>query len=205
MGAVGDRKPGLKMVAIGDSIIAGVGAATLDQALVGQVALSLSLRLKRRIDWRAVGKVGARTDTVSQCLLPQLPPEQADLIVISVGVNDLTAVRTRARWRRDLLILLHALRAHSPRAWIAFVGIPPLKHFPLLPQPLRALFGLRAAAFDAVARHTLRDAERMVHVPIIFDAGDDQFSQDGFHPSEASYALLGAAVADALYRATETQ
>lgn len=36
-------------------------------------------------------------------------------------------------------------------AIVAVAGIPPLKSFPLLPQPLRALFGPRGKTFDRAA------------------------------------------------------
>jgi len=35
---------------------------------------------------------------------------------------------------------------------IAFSGLPPMNHFPALPQPLRALFGLRARRIDRSCR-----------------------------------------------------
>ena len=53
-----------RLIAIGDSIIAGVGAGKLGDALVGQTARSLAERLDSRIHWQAVGAVGYNTRKV---------------------------------------------------------------------------------------------------------------------------------------------
>jgi lysophospholipase L1-like esterase len=197
-GAVGKGKP-LRMLAIGDSIIVGVGARTMENALVGRVATRLADRLEARIHWTAVGSIGATTAKVHRQLLPRVEAEPFDLIMVSAGVNDITALATRARWRTALDGLLSDLGAHSPRAVMALVGIPPLGRFPLLPQPLRSVIGVRGGTFDAVARAVVAHHPRVTYVPVQFTAGPDRFSEDGFHPSETSYVEFGESMADALH------
>jgi hypothetical protein len=74
---------------------------------------------------------------------------------------------------------------------IAVSGIPPLRGFPLLPHPLRALFGLRGESFDDVMKAVIEEHANVVHVPLDFDPTPDKFSADGFHPSESSYREFG--------------
>ncbi len=181
----------LRLIAIGDSIIAGVGASSFQQALVGQTAQELAGRLSRRIEWCAIGKIGATTEKVEQTLLPQLPNYEADFIALSVGVNDVTSLLTLPKYERNLHRILTALEQHSPNAIIGVAGIPPLRGFPLLPKPLRSLIGLRGDSFDDVIERVVKKHPRAVRVPLDFEPEPHKSSPDGYHPSEESYQEFG--------------
>lgn len=187
--------PPIRLIAIGDSIIAGVGVTLLSKALVAQTAEKLAKAIKRQVVWQALGKNGVDSRQVNDRLVPQLTDQKADIFLVSVGVNDITGLSTMARWRRNLSQLLKSLAHHSPNALIAVAGIPPLKGFPVLPQPLRALMGMRGAAFDKIARDQILQHPNALHVPLDFDPEPAQFSADGFHPSEESYRELGEMMA----------
>jgi lysophospholipase L1-like esterase len=196
-GSIGEGK-NFKLIAIGDSIISGVGAEKLTDALVGQTAKELSEKLDCEISWVSRGSIGADSTKILNRLVKKLPNEEADFIVLSVGVNDLTGLKSLSKWDKNLGDLLKALNEHSPKAIIALVGIPPLRVFPLLPQPLRALFGVRGESFDKVGRKVVSKHQFTVHVPLDFEPTPDKFSVDGFHPSEESYKEFGRIVADKL-------
>lgn len=183
------------LIAIGDSIIAGVGAPTLAKALVGQTAEKLSFLLGCKITWEAIGSIGAVSHQVIEQLVPQLPDKQPDFMTVSVGVNDATSLASVARWRQNLAKLLDVLCAYAPAAIIAVAGIPPLRGFPVLPQPMRALFGIRGETFDRVARDEISRHQNAIHVPLDFEPEPHMFSADGFHPSEESYQEFGAMMA----------
>lgn len=189
----------IRLAAIGDSIIAGVGAETVAEALPGQVAVELARLLGCEVSWGACGLIGATSSEASRRLVPTLPSESFDAMVVSVGVNDVTSLRTMRQWSSDLCRLLDDLRARSPEAIIALVGLPPLSSFPLLPQPLRAVMGIRARMFDEAARCEVSQRAGVVHVPIDIEPTPDQFSTDGFHPSPSSYKELGRRVATAIW------
>ncbi len=196
-GVVGEGED-LSLLAIGDSIIAGVGATDFSASLVGRTAESLSGKLSRRVDWRAHGRVGARSADVLDDLIEQAGSKRADVVLVSVGVNDVTGLRTTGSWIRNLRSILTRLREHSPDAVIALNGLPPLSQFPLLPQPLRAVIGLRGRTFDHAARSVIGENAGVIHVPIEFETSPEKFSNDGFHPSEASYVDFASTVADAV-------
>ena len=180
-GSIGEGDA-VSLLAVGDSIVAGVGADSLASALVGQTAASLSSALERRVDWHAIGRVGLGSAKIIEQLLPELPARQADFIIVSAGVNDITGLTTIAAWRRNLGCLLECLSTHSPMAVIGVAGIPPMKDFPLLPQPLRAMIGLRASAFDEAARKKTGEHERAVYVPVEFEPDPARFAGDGYQP-----------------------
>lgn len=188
----------VRLLGIGDSIIAGVGAERFEQAIVARAADELARRLPARVSWEAVGKIGPRTERVVRQLIPSLERTPYDFIILSCGVNDATALMTRRRWRHALVRALDALSAHSPHAVIGVVGMPPMGRFTLLPQPLRTIFGLRALSFDAMLRDTLTAYPRAVHLPLAASTEPGQIAPDGFHPSASSHARIGEAMAAAL-------
>ncbi len=187
-----------KLLAIGDSIVAGVGASTLAHALIGQVAKALAQPLAARVEWQALGIVGADLRKIVRDLVTQLPPEPVDAIFVSAGVNDVTGLTPTRVWRAQLSALLCALNKHSPNAPIVILGLPPMQRFPLLPRPLRAVIGLRAEILDQIAMIEIAKHPNAVHLPLKFEARPQDFSGDGYHPSEASYTVLGQWVADAI-------
>ena len=188
----------LKLLAVGDSIIAGVGADKIDDALVGRTVYHLSNQLNCRVRWYAKGETGITTDDLINRVLPELKTEPADFIIISIGVNDVTSLTRSNRWRNNLKCVFKMLKNNSPNAVIAFAGMPPLKGFPLLPEPLRSLIGMRADAFDRISIELIKDISQIVHVPISFDTRPEKFAKDGYHPSQEGYDEFGRVMADAL-------
>ncbi|MEE4639924.1 MAG: SGNH/GDSL hydrolase family protein [Wenzhouxiangella sp.] len=188
----------LKLLAIGDSIIAGVGCRTLEQALVGRTAKCLAHQLGRGVDWTSLGHTGATSGKILRDLVPLLPDQPADYVLISAGVNDITGLKTLNQWRDRLSALITALQARYPAARIVMLGIPPMGCFPRLPQPLRALFGVRARAFDITASRLLAPLRNVVYVPFDRDLGPEQFAADGYHPSEESCREIAAVLITAL-------
>ncbi len=186
----------LKLLAVGDSIIVGVGARRIENALVYQTSRALAETLSCRVEWSAFGRIGAKSKTLLHEFLPKLPPEPADAVIVSVGVNDITSLTAQAAWRGNLEKVLRALFEHSPDAVVAVAGIPPMAGFPLLPQPLRFASGQRGRAFDFAARRVIAGFPSAFHVPIEMETTPEKFSADGFHPSEASYRTFGAVVAE---------
>ncbi len=203
-GRFGNGTP-LRMLTIGDSIAAGVGAAALTEALPGRTAQALAARLGREVFWCAVGRSGARAAHVRDNLLPTVREEAFDVVVVSVGVNDVTGLSTTRRWRSDLAGLLDSLRSQSPNALIVVAGCPPFSIFPLLPKPLRYLLGMRAKSLDVVTEQEVSRRHNVLFVTTSFDPGPGRFSADGYHPSPASYREWGEALADLMAPHVEHQ
>ncbi len=180
----------IRLIAVGDSIIAGVGARDLARALVGQTAHYLSEHMDSRVDWWANGQVGA---TAADMLLQvdELPEIPADVILLSVGVNDVTGLTRLSTWRERLQVLINNLRSKYPNALLVMAGLPPLQSFPLLPAPLRNLLGMRASELDSIAIDIVSDIQRAVHLPVRFPESEGRFADDGYHPSEAGYREFG--------------
>lgn len=194
-GRIGRGEP-LRFLAIGDSIVAGVGARRVERSTVVHVARFMAGRLAREIHWEASGVIGASARRVRRDVLPTLPREPFDAILVSVGVNDVLKLERRRRFRRQLLKLVHELHRHSPHAVIGYIGLPPLDLFPKLRRPLRWIVGSRVRRFDAVARETLTRVPNAMHIPVRFSPRIEMFAADGLHPSEASQRRLAKIIAD---------
>jgi lysophospholipase L1-like esterase len=184
----------LRLVGIGDSVIAGVGVGTTDRSVVARSASALAAKLDCRVEWQAVGRVGADAGEVAQELVPAVPAKKTDLWVVSVGVNDVTSLKSTRRWRADLEALLGALQAHSPDSVTVLLGVPPMGTFPLLPWPLRGLLGLRAASLDQVGK-AVAESRDVLHRPYARALLPGQFSGDGYHPSPAGHQAIADDVA----------
>ena len=203
-GVSGATAPGddLHLLAIGDSIIDGVGTGHVEASLPVQFAAALAERCGRRVQWRVEGASGHAAEDVVERLGTLEPGVPADVVLVSVGVNDVTSLSSTRRWRRNLQRLLGAIRGRWPGAVLLFAGLPPMANFPLPPQPLKFSLGLRAATLDHIARNLVEQDPRALHVPTRIDPERHDFCADGFHPSADSCTLwaqeLAAAIAQKL-------
>ncbi|WP_053195405.1 SGNH/GDSL hydrolase family protein [Herbaspirillum hiltneri] len=192
------------LIAIGESPVAGVGVECQEQAVTAQFARELADALQRPVRWCAFGKNGATVADARQDLLPQLAqmamPQERELriVLVAFGVNDSTAFHSTGRYRRDLEALTRALQQQlSPRLLI-ISGAPPLHLFPALPQPLRQVLGMKAAALSRTAQQLASALQRAIYVPVRSDARDRSLmARDGYHPSAAGARLWAQQLAQA--------
>jgi lysophospholipase L1-like esterase len=77
-----------KLLVIGESTVAGLGARTHELALAGQFARHLSSHTGRRIDWQVVGKNGVTARRTIDELVPLVADGPFDYILLGIGGND---------------------------------------------------------------------------------------------------------------------
>ena len=130
--------------------------------------------------------------------MPQISAEPVDLALVAFGVNDTTAFRTVAQWRRDLMNVLTALDARCAPRLVIVSGLPPVSDFPALPQSLRWVLGLKAQALDRGAHELAAGLPRVLYVPLAL-APDDRsmMATDGYHPSAKGCVAWAQLLADA--------
>lgn len=187
-GAVGEGNE-IHLLAIGDSIIDGVGTEHIRDALPVRFAAALSETSGRRVNWRVEAESGLNLLDVLERLDTLKMPRAPDLVLISVGVNDVTGLSSVRAWRQGMVELLEALCRRWPQARVIFLGLPPMALFPLPPQPLRFTLGLRAAILDRIAADLLSACPNAVHAPTRINPREHDFCEDGFHPSAKSCNL----------------
>jgi lysophospholipase L1-like esterase len=200
---VGNTVP-IVLIAIGESPVAGVGVERQEQAITAQFAQELAIALKRPVQWRAFGKNGATVADANRDVLPQLAqfaaPQTQELriVLIAFGVNDSTAFHSSSRYRRDLEVLACTLQQQLTPALLLISGAPPLHLFPALPQPLRHVLGMKAAALSRAAQQLATELPQAIYVPVRSDARERSLmAHDGYHPSAAGARLWAQQLAQA--------
>ena len=172
----------LRVVGLGDSIMAGTGVRDQCNSLTATYARLLQGRMQRDVEWRVHGCNGATSAAVLHKVAPGAP--SAHVYVLSVGVNDATRGVPPARFARNLHGLAELLRRKSPDATIVFGGLPPLECFPALPWPLNSILAQRARELQRVATTVAASHERMLCFEFPPRMPVEQFAADGFHPAE---------------------
>lgn len=189
-GTVGSAGTPLRLLVLGESTVAGVGAPVQEQALVAQLARALAVQTHRAVRWRALGKNGITAAGARTVLVQRLGRDPQDTVVLVLGVNDTLALRRPGRWTRDLRQLVVAVRERAGPAPAFLAAVPPLGEFPVFPPPLRAVLGVRARVLDHAAARLARRLPDVWHIPLSGRRlGQDFFCNDGLHPSPVGYQI----------------
>lgn len=188
IGQIGENKEVINLLAIGESTVAGVGAKNHAEALTGQFARHLSEKLNKTVRWHAVGESGITVRRTLQELVPNLPKEKMDVVVVALGANDVFGLSSPKKWRRDLSELLEVLREKNLNATIFVANVPMIRDFIALPNPLRYVLSRLAKLHHFNAQDLISRLENVIYFDDVRKVSDDFFS-DGIHPSKLGYDL----------------
>jgi lysophospholipase L1-like esterase len=184
--------PAMKLLIIGDSSAAGVGADTQADALLGQLIQALCDNYTVQYD--LVALTGARTaDALGW--LADLPSDRYDVVVTAFGVNDVTKGTSLRQFLARQRQLLDQLQSQQDAGLVVVSGLPPVGDFPALPHPLRWILGRQAARFDVALRQMVDQRAGCFALEFNQDLEASSMSRDGFHPGPAVYAAWAAEAA----------
>ncbi len=195
--AIGGSGPGAqrRMLWLGDSTAAGVGADRPEDALPRQVAA----RLGRPVQLTVLAISGAQVEDVVEKQLPRVASLDPDVVVLSVGANDVVHLASKDSFTRRYRRLLDELGS-TP---VIALGVPDMGAAPRFAQPLRAIAGWRGRVLDGRIRHEVARRDRTRYVDIAGRTGpamrrdpDRYFAPDRYHPNGAGYGLWADAVSD---------
>ncbi|MEA3588539.1 SGNH/GDSL hydrolase family protein [Pseudidiomarina sp. 1APP75-27a] len=186
----------LRVLILGDSAAAGVGCDTQQQAVTGQWVAQLSQTTP--VSWQLVAKSSLTCAQVLTLLKEtQLTESRFDVVLVSVGVNDVTRRTSTSQWQADLEAMSRYLNEHLGVSSILYTALPPMHKFPALPQPLRWVLGQRAKLLNQyLAQHCQRyNYTHYLNFEVPYEA---QFiAADGYHPSTAAAELWARTAAKA--------
>jgi len=194
------KGPRLRLLIVGDSSAAGVGTAHQREALAGPLERELAQAFA--VEWRLSARSGATTASTLESL-QGLPRQDCDAVFISLGVNDAKNGVSLAKWRRNYSEILDLLKAEFGARWMFLSGLPPVRHFPLLPWPLNDVLGDRAALFDVVLREIEADRDDTIFIPLDVPLDPAGMADDGFHPGPAIYAEWAQGVAKVMLQSLD--
>jgi lysophospholipase L1-like esterase len=177
--------PLLRLMVVGDSAAAGVGVGDQAEALLGRTITALECDYT--IDWTLIAKTGATAaDTLKR--LHTTPAAPWDVVVTSIGVNDVTANRSAAAFDADMNDIIELLQSKFAAKLVIVSGFPPVGQFPALPQPLRWFLGSLCRRRDDALRARVEATPGCRYLYI--GSMDDRswIAADGFHPGAPVYA-----------------
>jgi lysophospholipase L1-like esterase len=203
-GRVGGDGVALRVVWLGDSTAAGVGANAATDALPQRVARALD----RPVDLTVLAVSGDRVADVVHDQVGRLAELRPDIVLVSIGANDVVHLTSRARFRSGYDRLVASI---PDGALVVLLGVPDMGAPPRLAQPLRAIAGHRGRTLDRVVKSVARAVDA-VYVNIAGETGPTMrsdtaryFAEDRYHPSGAGYGVWSDAVLRQLVPAVEAR
>lgn len=178
--------PILRLLILGDSAAAGVGVSTQSQALSGQLVNALGAEFK--VSWKLIAKTGHKAkDVLAE--LAMASPESFDIVVTSIGVNDVTHGTSTQKWINQQGQIVELLQSKFQSRHIILSCVPPMHLFPALPRPLRFYLGSRAKQFNSALKLFADGCKACDFVTINFPLGATHVADDGFHPGPLAYEI----------------
>lgn len=190
----------LKVLILGESTMAGVGARTHEQAFAGALARHLGESLQREVQWVVQAQSGITLKRLSAELVPHIQARSFQMIVIGMGANDAFHLNPPYRWRQHLKLLTSQLQTKYPDASIYYCSMPPIKDFTAFPSIMKRIIGGWSYLLGLELEDYVRTMENVYFDPRQIQleswvshlpkggALEDLFS-DGVHPSEAGYQI----------------
>lgn len=184
--------PKVSLLVLGDSAAAGVGVHQQADALTGHLVTHISESFD--VSWKLLATTGHTSADVLE-RLSSTPAETFETVVISIGVNDVTALTSARRWASNLNELISTLQDKFNTQTIYLSSLPPMHLFPALPQPLRWWLGTRARTLSRIMQEIATEHVRCEYVSIPFEFSPDHIAEDGFHPGPSAYQVWGKHIA----------
>lgn len=198
-GRFGSGEDAVKLLVIGESTAAGVGARTHETALAGQFARFLSRKVGKAVSWHVIGKSGITVRETIRELVPKIPDKKFDYIMVALCGNEVLTLRSPRNFRRDMLEFLGIMREKNPQAVVFITNAPAIRLSPVLPQPIKFILGHLSALHDKNIREFTAPMPNILYFPQPSEVVEDFFA-DGIHPSEKGYTLWSERMVETLLK-----
>src|SRR4051794_2504948 len=196
----GTAGPPLIYAVLGDSTAAGQGAA-YDDGIAAMTARELA---KTRVVMMTNFAVsGAKTKDVLIGQVPAAERIHPDLVLISVGANDVTHLTNIRSAHEDLIQIIRRLKTANANIRIVLTGSPDMGAPPRIPWVLRPMAAWRTRRLNAMFEF-VAGVNGITFAPIAVATGPlfrhdySLFANDQFHPNERGYATWLATLDRAL-------
>ncbi|WP_136660892.1 SGNH/GDSL hydrolase family protein [Nitratireductor sp. XY-223] len=197
-GRIGDgAEPAYRILVIGDSSAAGVGADRVEETVGPQIASVIHERTGACVAWRSSGSNSAICEELRDHVVPNLEREDYTHIVIAAGTNDAKNFLTARRFKKGFGGLLYALRAKWPKARIVWSPVIDMRTVPSLSPVLAHVLEMRARIINHVG-HRLCPERFALVAPRLQPPDPSGFSSDGFHAGASGYRYWAELLADTL-------
>nr|WP_246303916.1 SGNH/GDSL hydrolase family protein [Nocardioides thalensis] len=199
----------LRIVVVGDSVAAGLGATLPSHTVGARVARRVARHARRPVRLRTVARIGAESRDLAGQLAHFGPAYRPDLAIVVVGGNDVLHRVPAEESGRNLAACVRSLQERG--AAVVVGTCPDLGALKQVPQPLRTLASIAsrqvaAAQARAVAPLGVEvvDLARVVG-PFFLAHPEEMFALDRFHPSSLGYQRTARAMVPAALRAIDAR
>ena len=189
----------VRLLALGESTVAGVGVKTIDDALGARFAFHLSELTDTSVEWHSAGVSGITVRRTIEEVLPGLPDVPFDVILIALGGNDVFALNSPAVFRHDMKELIGRLREANRGAEFFLANVPMVRDAIALPHPLKYVLAKLAKLQHFNTIDFVSGMDR-VHYFDEVKRVDDEFFSDGIHPSKTGYDAWAREMAECFVR-----
>lgn len=197
----------LKIIAIGESTIAGVGVDFHENGFTGALAKEISAKTNASVLWRVYAESGYTAKMVRKRLLPKIEESNADIIVIGLGANDAFKLNSPEMWMLQINLLMKNLKVKFPKTPIYFTNMPPIKEFPAFTSVIKFVIGNLVEILGRRLHRRVSEKENVFYNNEVITlqewkerynlTGDiDDFFSDGVHPSKLTYQVWGKDMAN---------
>jgi lysophospholipase L1-like esterase len=187
-GKTGADENAAKLLIIGESTAAGVGARTHETGLAGHFSRFLSAKIGKEVEWQVVCRSGITIGETIRELVPKIPDEKFEYILLALCGNEVLKLKSPRKSRRDMTKLIKILQAKNEGATFFITNAPAVRLSPILPFPIKQILGHLSAMHDKNAQKFTAEMPRVFyfHQPTYVP---EDFFADGIHPSEKGYEV----------------
>lgn len=187
------KKKPFVYVAIGDSTIEGVGASHPMRAFPALVFEAIKKELKT-VNFHNFGTSGARVRDLLAYQVERAIALKPDLIIISVGFNDIARKTRLSEFEKDFLMLLKML-SQKTNAVIVVNNIPDISLAPSISFFRKILGKFLVNKFNKkIERYVLEMEAILIDIysqTRTLKGHKELVSNDGLHPSDIGHAIWG--------------
>jgi acyl-CoA thioesterase I len=194
-----------RYVVIGDSTSVGQGAKIQTDNYSCQYAQLVLLKQHPAVKVYNLAVSGAKTQDVLSNQVAAAIALDPDLIMLSIGANDVTGLTNGEEFRRNYTMILQKLTGNRTKAKIVLLNIPSFSTSPLLWEPYKSAAHYQAGKFNQIIEAIAKTEPNIRVVDIYRGTEPDfrrfpklNFSQDKFHPSSAGYGVWTRVISQTL-------
>ncbi len=188
---LGQSGPPLRYLVLGDSTAAGQGAK-YEHGIAIRTADYLAN--SHTVTMINLGVSGATVVDVVRQQLPEALGLRPDIVLLSVGSNDVTHFTSFEAVASDLTKILSSLASLPTHPKIIVTGSADLGSVPRFGQPLRSIAGYRTVQYNAVFERVCKSHEAIwadlsARTSKAFRTDQTLFASDRFHPNDRGYKV----------------
>lgn len=180
---------------MGDSSAEGIGASHHGKSFAALIAEEIR-KQKMNVVYRNFGKSGATIHDVVTHQLKKAVVMSPQLIIISVGFNDIKKGRRVHVFEEEFELLLKTLSQTGAQIYIC--GIPDSHLARRIPKVVKPYVSVRTRQFNQIIEKLARK-HKAVYIDLYtaikaLRTQTDIISSDGLHPSDVGYAVWATEV-----------